>query len=337
MPSHIETSRSITEDASADRSGDVGQERRVLRIPRELAGSRLDQALARLLPEYSRSRIADWIKQGLVRLSGSVCRPRDKVLGGEPVEVLLVLERQVEFLPQDLPLNIVFEDEDLLILDKPPGLVMHPAVGNRDGTLLNALLHHDGQLARMPRAGIVHRLDKDTSGLLVVARSLRAHTSLVSQLQARTVKRQYLALVLGLPVAGGTVDAPIGRHSSQRTRMAVTQGGKPAITHYRVSERYQAHSLLEVRLETGRTHQIRVHLAHVHLPILGDPVYGGRLRLPAGASERLIEGLHAFRRQALHAERLSLQHPSSGEALSWHVPPPRDMTQLIALLRDETP
>ncbi len=335
MSSTNETSRSITEDAGGSSPHAESLAHHTLRISPELAGKRLDQALAQMLPEYSRSRLSDWIKQGMVRVDGRACRPRDKVLGGEQAQVSGVVEEQAKFLPQDLPLNILYEDEDMLVLDKPPGLVVHPAVGNRDGTLLNALLHHDGNLSRLPRAGIVHRLDKDTSGLLVVARSLRAHTSLVGQLQARSVKRQYLAVVLGLPVAGGTVQAPIGRHPTQRTRMAVTVGGKPAVTHYRVSERYRAHSLLEVRLETGRTHQIRVHLAHVHLPILGDPVYCGRLRLPAGASERLIEGLRGFRRQALHAERLSLQHPGSGEIMSWHTPPPPDMTRLLNLLRGE--
>ena len=301
----------------------------------DLAGLRLDQALAELLPEFSRSRLQSWIKAGRVTLDGAPCQVRDKVLGGESVELLVVLEDQVELRPQAIALNIVYQDPDLLVVDKPPGLVVHPAAGNRNGTLQNGLLHYDPRLARIPRCGIVHRLDKDTSGLLVVARSLRAHSSLVAQLQARSVKRQYLAVVTGLPVAGATVDAPIGRHPTQRTRMAVTPRGKPAVTHYRVRERYRAHSLLEVRLETGRTHQIRVHLAHVHYPILGDPVYGGRLRLPAGAGEALIEALRVFRRQALHAERLSICHPGSGEQMTWQAPLPQDMQGLLDILRED--
>jgi len=294
---------------------------------------RLDQALARLLPEYSRSRLQAWIRDGLLTLDGRRCRPRDRVAGGERAELLVLMEEQVAYMPQQIPLAIVFEDDELLIIDKPPGLVMHPAAGNLDGTLLNGLLHHDPRLSRLPRCGIVHRLDKETSGLLVVARTLRAHTSLVAQLQARSIKRQYLAVVTGVPVAGGTVDAPIGRHPTVRTRMAVTPGGKPAVTHYRVKERYRNHCLLEVRLETGRTHQIRVHLAHIRYPILGDPVYGGRLRLPPGAAPVLTGCLREFRRQALHAERLTLTHPGSGEELSWQAPPPQDMGELIELLR----
>ena len=301
----------------------------------DLAGLRLDQALAELLPEFSRSRLQSWIKAGRVTLDGAPCQVRDKVLGGESVELLVVLEDQVGLRPQAIAVNIVYQDPDLLVVVTPTGLVVHPAAGNRDGTLQNGLLHYDPRLARIPRCGIVHRLDKDTSGLLVVARSLRAHSSLVAQLQARSVKRQYLAVVTGLPVAGATVDAPIGRHPTQRTRMAVTPRGKPAVTHYRVRERYRAHSLLEVRLETGRTHQIRVHLAHVHYPILGDPVYGGRLRLPAGAGEALIEALRVFRRQALHAERLSICHPGSGEQMTWQAPLPQDMQGLLDILRED--
>ena len=312
-------------------------ELRCLTLPTELAGLRVDQALARLLPEFSRSRLQAWIREGLLTLDGKPCRPRDKVTGGERAQLLVVLEEQVVSRPQPIPLNIIYEDDELLVIDKPPGLVMHPAAGNPDGTLMNGLLHHDPRLAKLPRCGIVHRLDKETSGLLVVAKSLRAHSSLVAQLQARSVKRQYLAVVTGIPVAGGTVDAPIGRHPTQRTRMAVTTGGKPALTHYRVRERFSAHSLLEVRLETGRTHKIRVHLSHIHYPILGDPVYGGRLRLPPGASPALVRCLRGFRRQALHAERLTLSHPLSGEELGWQADPPADMEELIEVLRKETP
>jgi len=289
--------------------------------------------LARLLPEFSRNRLKGWISDGSVKVEGMVWRPRDKLAGGERVEVEMRLEDQVECRAEPVPLDLVFEDDDLLVIDKPAGLVVHPAAGNWSGTLQNGLLHLNPALAQIPRCGIVHRLDKDTSGLMVVAKTLRAHTSLVAQLQARTVKRQYVALVTGVPVAGETVNAPIGRHPTQRTRMAVTPGGREAITHFRVRERFRIHGLLEVRLETGRTHQIRVHLAHLRYPIVGDPVYGARLRLPPAASEECIQALRAFRRQALHAERLSLVHPVSSETLSWESPLPADMTHLLGVLR----
>jgi len=248
-----------------------------------------------------------------------------------------VLEDRVDCQPQPIPLDIRYQDADLLVLYKPPGLVVHPAAGNPDGTLQNGLLYWDPDLVRLPRCGIVHRLDKDTSGLMVVARSLSAHTGLVAQLQAHSVKREYLAVVNGIPVAGATLDLPIGRHPTQRIRMAVTPGGRPAVTHFQVQERFAAHSLLAVQLETGRTHQIRVHLAHIRFPILGDPVYGGRLRLPPRPSIALAEYLQAFRRQALHARRLSLTHPVSGATLAWEAPPPADMQRLIDLLRSEAP
>lgn len=314
--------------------GDAGADWRRARIPAELAGARLDQVLAELFPDFSRSRLQQWLKAGLATLDGQPGRARERVRGGERVEVRVSLETREDHQPQALGLNILYEDADLLVLDKPPGLVVHPAAGNADGTLLNGLLHHDGELARLPRGGIVHRLDKDTSGLLVVARSLRAHADLVAQLQARAVTRQYLALVTGEPVAGGSVVAPIGRHPTQRTRMAVTLGGKPAITHYRVSARYPGLTRLEVRLETGRTHQIRVHLAHVGYPILGDPAYGGRLRLPKGATPALADRLRGFRRQALHAERLRLIHPGTGESMEWHAPPPPDLAELLRALEE---
>jgi 23S rRNA pseudouridine1911/1915/1917 synthase len=310
-------------------------ERRSLVVPAELAGRRLDQALAELLPEFSRSRLQAWIKRGLVTRDGVVCRSRDRVLGGERVDALLVLEDEVEIGPQPIPLRFLHRDEDLLVIDKPPGLVVHPAAGNRDGTLQNGLLYFDSRLARIPRCGIVHRLDKDTSGLLVVARSLRAHSALVAQLQSRTMKREYLAVVTGVPVGGAKVDAPIGRHPTQRTRMAVVPTGKPAVTHFRVAERFRGHSLLQVRLETGRTHQIRVHLAYVRYPILGDPVYGGRLRVPAGATDTLAQTLRGFRRQALHAVRLSLEHPVSGAAMTWESPLPSDLARLLVVLRED--
>ncbi|HRD67446.1 MAG TPA: 23S rRNA pseudouridine(1911/1915/1917) synthase RluD [Candidatus Competibacter sp.] len=304
-------------------------------IPADCAGMRLDQALAAMLPAYSRSRLQQWLKTGQLRVNGRVWRPRDAVAGGETVNGELVLETETAAAAQDIPLDIRYEDADLLILDKPAGLVAHPAAGNRDGTLVNALLHHAPELATLPRAGLVHRLDKDTTGLLVVARSLRAHTALVEQLQARRIEREYLAVVAGVPVAGGTVDAPVGRHPVDRQRMAVTPGGKPAVTHYRVIRRFRAHALLRVKLETGRTHQIRVHMAHIRFPLLGDPVYGGRPRCPPQASPRCIETIQHFRRQALHAERLALTHPATGEWLEWRAALPADLAELLAILNED--
>jgi 23S rRNA pseudouridine1911/1915/1917 synthase len=296
---------------------------------------RLDRALADLLPAYSRCRLQQWLKTGQLRVDGHVRRPRDPVVGGETVSGELALETETPAVPQAIPLDIRYEDSDVLVLNKPAGLVAHPAAGNRDGTLVNALLHHAPELAALPRAGLVHRLDKDTTGLLVVARSLRAHTALVEQLQARRIEREYLAVVNGVPVAGGAVDAPVGRHPVDRQRMAVTPGGKPAVTHYRVLRRFRAHALLRVRLETGRTHQIRVHLAHLRFPLLGDPVYGGRARLPPQASPRCIVAIRNFRRQALHAERLALTHPVTGERLEWRAEIPADLAELLAVLRED--
>lgn len=305
------------------------------RIPASCAGRRLDQALAELLPAYSRRRLQQWLKTGQLRVDGHIRRPRDAVSGGEVVSGELVLEPETIAVPQNIALDIRHQDADLLVLNKPAGLVTHPAAGHRDGTLVNALLHHDPELATLPRAGLVHRLDKDTTGLLVVARTLRAHTALVEQLQARRIERDYLAVVNGVPVAGGRVDAPVGRHPVDRQRMAVTPGGKPAVTHYRVLRRFRAHALLQVRLETGRTHQIRVHMAHIRLPLLGDPVYGGRLRLPPHASPPCLETLQNFRRQALHAARLALTHPVTGERLEWRAEIPADLADLLAALNED--
>ena len=304
-------------------------------IPVACAGMRLDQALAELLPAYSRSRLQQWLKAGQLRVDGAVRRPRDPVVGGETVSGDLESEIETVALPQPIPLVVLYEDEALLVIDKPAGLVVHPAAGNRDGTLVNALLHRVPELAALPRAGLVHRLDKDTSGLLVVARSLQAHTSLVKQLQIRTIEREYLAVVNGLPIAGGTVDAPIGRHPVDRQRMAVTAGGKPAVTHYRVRRRFRAHALLRVKLETGRTHQIRVHMAQLRFPLLGDPVYGGRPRLPPGASVACIAAIQNFHRQALHAERLALTHPVTGERLEWRAEIPSDLVELLTALGED--
>ncbi len=306
-----------------------------LTIPDTLRGQRLDVALATLVPDYSRSRLQQWIRAGQVTLDARVAQVREKVSGGEQVRIDAELQAQTRSAPEPIGLDIVHADDDLIVLNKPPGLVVHPAAGNPAGTLLNALLHYDPGLAAVPRAGIVHRLDKATSGLLVVARNLTTHHHLVDALQQRLVRREYLAVVNGVLTAGGTVEAPIGRHVVDRKRMAVTPGGKEAITHYRVEQRYRAHTLVRVRLETGRTHQIRVHMAHVHSPVTGDPVYGGRLRLPAGASAGLREQLSTFRRQALHATRLELVHPATGETVCWEAEPPADMQQLIAALRED--
>ncbi len=308
----------------------------IARVPSEAAGQRFDQVLANLFPDYSRSLLSRWIKSGQALLDGREVRPSHSVSGHEQVELRAEAQRQGRDLPQAIELNLLYQDEDVLVIDKPAGRVVHPGAGNRDGTLVNALLHFDPELDRLPRAGIVHRLDKDTSGVMMVARSLRAHTRLVEQLSERTVSRQYLAVVRGTLVAGGTVDAPIDRHRGDRLKMAVVGGGREAVTHYRVAERYRAHTALECKLETGRTHQIRVHMAYLRHPLVGDPVYGGSLQLPAGASEELIEALRGFRRQALHAQRLSFVHPGSNEEMSFEAAVPEDLLDLMAVLRRDT-
>ncbi len=306
------------------------------RIPGTAAGRRLDQVLAELFPDFSRSRLQQWVKSGQVLLDGAVVAARHRVFGGEWVEIGAALPATGRVEAEDIPLDIRYQDDQLLVINKPAGLVVHPAAGNPDGTLQNALLHYDATLAALPRAGIVHRLDKDTSGLMVVARSLTAHHSLVGQLQARTVHREYQALVQGEMTAGGRVEAPLGRHPRDRLRMAVVASGKPAVTHYRVLERFAAFTLVLARLETGRTHQIRVHLASIHHPLVGDPLYGGRLRLPRAIPETLRQTLSEFRRQALHAWRLQLCHPASGETLGWEAAMPEDFRGLLSALR-ETP
>ncbi|EWH00914.1 23S rRNA pseudouridine(1911/1915/1917) synthase RluD [Halomonas sp. BC04] len=305
------------------------------RVPVSLAGARLDQAASELFADHSRERLKGWIKQGALTVDGEPGRPKDKVAGGEWLRLVAEIEDDTRFEAEDIPLDVVHEDDELLVIDKPAGLVVHPAAGNPDGTLLNALLHHCPALAMVPRAGIVHRLDKDTTGLMVVAKTLTAQTALVDQLQSRTVSREYDAVSVGVMTAGGTVDAPIGRHPKDRKRQAVNANGKPAVTHYRVVERFRAHTHVRCRLETGRTHQIRVHLAHQRFPLIGDPVYGSRLKLPPGASEGLKELLRGFPRQALHARKLAFVHPGSGERVEFRAALPDDLLMLIDYLRDD--
>jgi 23S rRNA pseudouridine1911/1915/1917 synthase len=297
-----------------------------------MAGQRLDQIVSKAFPEYSRERCKQWILGGSVLVDGVVLRPRDKVLDGQHIVINAELTAETRFLAESIELNVIYQDESIIIINKPAGLVVHPGAGNTEGTLLNALLHYDPHLASLPRVGIVHRLDKNTSGIMVVARTLPAHTSLVQQLQNRSMHREYDTVVQGELIAGGTVDAPIGRHHSQRTKMAVINSGKPAVTHYRIKERFSQFTRLTVQLDTGRTHQIRVHMASINHPVLGDPVYGGRLRIPANCSEVLREQLLNFRRQALHAFRLSLCHPVTQETLTWEAPLPEDYRQLLAVL-----
>jgi 23S rRNA pseudouridine1911/1915/1917 synthase len=302
-------------------------------ISSELSDRRLDQAAAGLMPEHSRSRLQGWIKSGALTVNGEIRKPRDKVMLGDRLELSAEPEAQVTWQAEDIRLDIVYEDEHLLVINKPAGLVVHPAAGHAAGTLVNAVLNYAPEVENLPRAGIVHRLDKDTSGIMVVARSLIAHTSLVDQLQTRTMGREYEAVVVGTLTGGATVDAPVGRHPRERKKMAVVPTGKAAVTHYRLLERFAAHTHVRCKLESGRTHQIRVHMAYVKHPLVGDPAYGGRLRLPKGTTEELREALAAFNRQALHARRLTLNHPDSGETLSWEAPLPDDMIRLISALR----
>ena len=307
-------------------------------VPQELDNDRLDQVAAKLFPDYSRSRLQGWIKKGDLLVDGQQLRPRDKVREGVELSIDTEPEQAVGWEPQDIDLDIIYEDEHILVLNKPAGLVVHPAAGHADGTLVNALLAHAPEMAQLPRGGIVHRLDMETSGIMVAAKSLLAHQDLVAQLQERTVKREYVAVCIGVMTGGGTVDEPIGRHPKQRKKMAVlVVGGKPAITHYRVIKRYGHHTQIAVNLETGRTHQIRVHMAHKHYPLVGDPTYGGRPRIPKGASDELIAALRGFPRQALHARALGLFHPETGEEVHFECPLPEDIKGLLSVLETEDP
>lgn len=304
-------------------------------VPGDLAGLRLDQALAKMFPQYSRSRLKAWILDGSITVDGANLKPRDAIEGGEEIVITPPEETETQSEAQPMTLEVAYEDESLIIIDKPAGLVVHPGAGNVSGTLLNGLLHRYPELASLPRAGIVHRLDKDTTGLLLVARSLTVHTALVRQLADRAITRRYDAICVGVLTAGGTIDAPIGRHPIDRVRMAVHDKGKPAVTHYRVVRRYAAHTWVKVSLETGRTHQIRVHFAWKRHPLVGDPVYGKRLALPPGASPPLIAALRGFRRQALCATHLELEHPTSGRRIVVSTDPARDFEMLTKALEDD--
>jgi 23S rRNA pseudouridine1911/1915/1917 synthase len=308
---------------------------RTVVVPADLAGDRFDQAAARLLPEFSRSRLKQWIDDGCLTAGGRQLAPKSRLAGGETLSLDALLEDQVPLRPESIELHVVHADEAVLVIDKPAGLVVHPGAGNPAGTLQNALLHYDPKLAALPRAGIVHRLDKDTSGLMIVARTLQAQAALSAQIEARAVSRTYEAVCHTVLTGGGEVVAPIGRHPRDRTKMAVRDDGRPARTVYRVLERFRAHTHVVLHLDTGRTHQIRVHMAHIRAPLVGDPVYGGRLRLPRAPTERLSEVLQHFRRQALHAVRLALTHPVSGETVEFSSTLPEDFTALLSALRED--
>jgi 23S rRNA pseudouridine1911/1915/1917 synthase len=306
-------------------------------VPLSLLGKRLDQALAEMFPDYSRSRLKEWILADQVAVDGQVVnKPREKLLGEELIEIDATIEIQARHQPQRIELNIVYEDDDILVINKPTNLVVHPGAGNADGTVLNALLSHAPSIATVPRAGIVHRLDKDTTGLMVIAKTIAAQTHLVEKLQARNISREYEAVVYGTMVAGGSVDEPIGRHPTKRINMAVVQSGKPALTHYRVKEKFRAHTHLRLKLESGRTHQIRVHMSHIRFPLVGDQAYGGRPRLPKKASDKMIETIRGFHRQALHAIQLELEHPVTGQWMKFQAPLPEDFVNLLEVLKQDT-
>jgi 23S rRNA pseudouridine1911/1915/1917 synthase len=304
-------------------------------VPEDDAGRRFDQVAAELFGEHSRSRLTEWIRQGGLTLAGRVAKPSERVIGGEAVRLDVVVDSVLRDAPEAIELEVLYEDAACLVVNKPPGLTVHPGAGQPSGTLVNALLHRDSSLAALPRAGLVHRLDKDTSGALLIARTLTAHTALAAALLHRDVRREYVAVVRGVAIAGGTIQEPIGRHPHDRMRKAVREDGRHAVTHYRVRERMAHHSVLDLALETGRTHQIRVHLAHVGFPIIGDPLYGGGLKLPRGASDQVRDTLRQFRRQALHAQRLGFMSPDGDREVAVEAPQPLDMIELIDVLRRE--
>ena len=302
-------------------------------IPDRMSGSRLDSALSEMLPDYSRSKITAWIKSGDALINDKNFKPKDKSNGTEAIFLTLNQKQNNDWIAEKIPLNIVYEDEDIIVINKQFGLVTHPGAGNWTGTLANALLYYDPALSKLDRAGIVHRLDKNTSGLMVIARNEKSQKYLVEQLQNHSVDREYSAIVYGHMIAGGTVDEPIGRDPKDRVKQAVSTSGKDATTHYRAIDRFKSHTHVKAILETGRTHQIRVHLSYVGHPLIGDPMYGGRVRFPKKASEELKEALLNFKRQALHSKKLTLTHPISGESMSWKAPLPDDMTALLEVLK----
>ena len=305
-------------------------------VPLDLQGERFDVAAAALFPKFSRNRLQYWIKQGALRFEGEVMRSRDKVFSGGLIVLEEQLDEKIDWIAQEIDIDIIMEDESIIVVNKPAGMVVHPAAGHRDGTLVNALLNHSPQLAKIPRAGIVHRLDQDTTGLLVVAKSLAAHHALVSQIIERKMERQYCAVCVGVMTGGGTVDQPIGRHSRYRKKMAVVpERGKTAVTHYRIARRFKHFTQINVQLETGRTHQIRVHMEHIRHPLVGDLMYGGKNKFIAGTSKKLIKEINLFNRQALHAKTLSFRHPDSAEIVRYEAPIPSDLSNLLALLGQE--
>lgn len=329
----------VIEQSSVKNTNDLEeistQINKTAQVPLDYCGRRLDQVASALFSEFSRSRLQQWIKGGLLTVDSTQWLPKRKVLGGEQLDICATIVSEGEWVAEDIPLEIVFEDDHLLVINKSANFVVHPAAGNYSGTVLNALLHHCPSLSLIPRAGIVHRLDKDTTGLMVVAKTLESHTDLVSQLQSRTVKRVYQAVVNGVLTSGGLVDQPVGRHPRQRIKMAVVSDGKEARTHYSVLERFNAHSHLQLKLETGRTHQIRVHMAHLGYPLVGDSLYAGRFKIHKGAPAELIDYLRNFGRQALHAAELALVHPATGEQVSWSAPLPEDFQMLLGQLGNE--
>ncbi|MFK0571438.1 23S rRNA pseudouridine(1911/1915/1917) synthase RluD [Endozoicomonas sp.] len=306
-------------------------------VPDDQGGRRFDQVAATCFPDFSRARLQDWIREGFLLVDGNSRKPKEKLYGGEQLLLSVEVQNEARWEAENIPLDIVYEDDDILVVNKPAGLVVHPAAGNYTGTLLNALLYHYPDNDALPRAGIVHRLDKDTTGLMVVARTLAAHADLVAQLQDRSVHREYEAIVRGVMTGGGKVDAPIGRHPHNRLKMAVVRGGKPSVTHYRVLKRFTAHTHIRLQLETGRTHQIRVHMSHQHFPLLGDDLYGGGLKLPKSCPAALEKVLRSFRRQALHARKLGLIHPVTGEHMEWEIPLTEDFQVMLNSLADNEP